>query len=158
MFKTNKINKNDVSWDPTSSTVPWEFQVLLNGFMGQPDSRTMNPGFIFIFQFSEWKIKYKTSCHVFYFSFRKLENKKNIQKINTRRAFWMENKIQEYFIFLSENWSCILFSIQKTGLAFHFPFRKLVLYFIFHLKNSSCIYYWKHYVSHHYSCTNLCIT
>ena len=33
MFKTNRINKNDVSWDPTSSSVPWKFQVILNGSM-----------------------------------------------------------------------------------------------------------------------------
>ena len=34
MFKTNRINKNDGRWDPTSSFVPWEFQVLLlNGVM-----------------------------------------------------------------------------------------------------------------------------
>ena len=34
MFKTNRINKYDVSWDPTSSTVYGEFQVLiLNGSM-----------------------------------------------------------------------------------------------------------------------------
>ena len=37
MLKTNRINKNDVSWDPTSSSVPWEFQVLLlNGSMRLP--------------------------------------------------------------------------------------------------------------------------
>ena len=37
MFKTNRINKNDVSWDPTSSNVYGEFQVLpLNGSMVYP--------------------------------------------------------------------------------------------------------------------------
>ena len=37
MLKTNRINKSDVSWDPTSSTVYGEFQVLiLNGSMVEP--------------------------------------------------------------------------------------------------------------------------
>ena len=41
MFKTNRINKNDVSWDPTSSFVPWEFQVLLlNGSMATTEKES----------------------------------------------------------------------------------------------------------------------
>ena len=37
MFKTNRINKNDVSWDPTSSFVQWEFEVLYQHTKGTGD-------------------------------------------------------------------------------------------------------------------------
>ena len=48
MFETNRINKNYVSWDPTSSAVYGEFQVLiLNGSMGigikRPQQRHLPP-------------------------------------------------------------------------------------------------------------------